>query len=137
MDILLVEDNESDAYLLQELLARNPEAPHLHHVTDGHEALAYMKREKPYENSTSPDLILLDLGLPRISGYEVLKTLKEKSDGTTIPVIILTTSRNPMDRNQCMALGADAFISKPHNLREYEMLAEHIACELPRMCNIA
>lgn len=138
MDVLLVEDNEADAYLLRELVAEKPDAPAIHWVSNGYEAMAYMRNDAPYQRSLPPDLILLDLGLPRISGYEVLKELKGQPHFSAIPVIILTTSRNPMDRSQCLEFGADAFISKPYNLKEYEALAEQlISEELPRLCRCA
>lgn len=133
MNILLVEDNPSDMRLLKELFEDRTGAPALDWVTDGHEALDYVFRRGEYENAAKPDAILLDLGLPRISGYDVLKQLKEHHDYSDIPVIILTTSRNPLDRDQCKELGADTFLSKPRSLDGYEALAEQlIALDLPR-----
>lgn len=126
MNILLVEDNHADAQLLHELLAERDGAPKLHWVLDGYEALDYVMRRGGHANASKPDMILLDLGLPRISGYEVLKEIKEKPEYSGIPVVILTTSRNPLDREQCAALGADSFLSKPHNLRGYEELADKL-----------
>lgn len=126
MNILLVEDNSSDAYLLKALLTEKQNAPEVHWVTDGHQALSYITQNSKMAGTQQPDLILLDLGLPRISGYDVIKDLKHKPSFASIPIVVLTTSRNPMDKEQCLALGADAFLSKPHNLREYEVLIDEL-----------
>jgi len=120
MDILLVEDSSSDAYLIRELVARRENAAEIHWVVDGYYALDYIFQRKQYQSVNRPDIILLDLNLPRISGYEVLKELKDNDDFSTIPVIILTTSRDPLDHTQCKALGADMCLSKPHALKEFD-----------------
>lgn len=132
MNILLVEDNQADAYLLTELIKDEPHAPEIHWVTDGHYALDYVYHRGEYINSTQkPDLILLDLGLPRISGYEVLKSLKASTDAN-IPVIILSTSCDPRDTTQCQTLGAMDYIPKPRNLEGYQVLVQRLmALELP------
>ncbi len=127
MNILLVEDNSPDAYLLVELLVEQEGVPEVSCVADGYEALDYVYQREKYKDAPRPDLILLDLGLPRISGYAVLYELKKQPQFATIPVVILTASRNPLDRAQCAALGADHFISKPHNLKEYQELAHQLA----------
>jgi two-component system, chemotaxis family, response regulator Rcp1 len=118
MDILLVEDNPSDARMLTELLEEKGNAATMHWVKDGYQALDFVTKD-----ARRPDVILLDLGLPRISGYEVLKKLKDDGGLSDIPVVILTTSRDPLDSEQCLALGADTFISKPFNLKGFEELA--------------
>ena len=134
MNLLLVEDNSSDANLLTELLTEQESAPAICCVADGYEALDYVYQRGKHEHARRPDLILLDLGLPRISGYEVLKELKEQPQFAAIPVVILTASRNPLDRTRCAAFGADSFLSKPHNLKEYEELAHQlITMEFPRL----
>jgi CheY-like chemotaxis protein len=103
-------------------------------VTDGHEALDYVYRRNEHTEASTPDVILLDLGLPRISGYDVLKNLKTDPAHATIPVVVLTTSRNPFDRSQCQALGADIFLSKPRSLKGYEALVVQLmSMELPKL----
>jgi CheY-like chemotaxis protein len=134
MNILLVEDNPADMRMLKDLLEEKPSSPVLNWVTDGYEALDYVCQRNEYREVTRPDVILLDLGLPRISGYDVLKKLKEEPTYAGIPIIILTTSRNPFDRSQCEALGADVFVSKPHSLKGYEALVQQlISQEFPRL----
>lgn len=126
MDILLVEDSSSDAYLLKELFAGKANAPMIHWVVDGYHALDYVFQRREYEEAKRPDIILLDLNLPRISGYEVLKELKNTPTFADIPVIILTTSTAPLDHSQCKALGADICLSKPHGLKDYEELVQKL-----------
>jgi len=126
MDILLVEDNGADAYLLTEIFTRHSPGAEIHWVTDGHAALDYVLRQDKYRDAPRPDLILLDLNMPRISGYEVLKEMKMNPSVENIPVIILTTSRDPLDHTQCKTLGADICLSKPHGLREYEEIVKRM-----------
>lgn len=129
MDILLVEDNSADAYLLTAFLAEKKPAMEIHWVTDGYDALNFMFKRNEYTHAPKPDVILLDLNLPKISGCEVLKELKGVPDLANIPVIILTTSENPAERTQCRKLGADIFLSKPHNHKEFEDLVQRLMCQ--------
>lgn len=131
MDILLVEDNPADVRLLKELLAEQRQPPDIHWVMDGHEALDYLYQRNEYTKAGKPDMVLLDLGLPRISGYEVLKEIKKDERFHDVPVVILTTSRNPLDEQQCQSLGADRFLSKPRNLKGFEDLAKQISTMPP------
>jgi chemotaxis family two-component system response regulator Rcp1 len=126
MDILLVEDSSADAFLLKELFGRKENAPEVHWVIDGYDALDFVFQRKSYTAMRRPDMILLDLNLPRINGYEVLRELKDNPDLAGIPVIILTTSPNPLDHTQCKTLGADICLSKPHNLKEYESMVQRL-----------
>jgi len=126
MDILLVEDSSADAYLLKEVLARKQYAPEIHWVIDGYRALDYVFQRREYHDAQRPDMIVLDLNLPRITGYEVLKELKSNADFAAIPVIILTTSRDPLDHTQCKTLGADMCLSKPHIIKEYEDMVQRM-----------
>jgi len=126
MDILLVEDSSTDAYLLKEVLARKQYAPEIHWVIDGYRALDYVFQRREYQHAQRPDMIVLDLNLPRITGYEVLKELKNNADFATIPVVILTTSRDPLDHTQCKALGADMCLSKPRVIKEYEDMVQRM-----------
>src|SRR5690606_9449816 len=95
-------------------------------VTNGHDALDYVYSRNDYSGAETPDVILLDLGLPRITGYDVLKQLKQNPAFANIPVLIFSTSCNPLDCSQCEALGADGYISKPNNLKGYEELANKL-----------
>jgi FOG: CheY-like receiver len=78
--------------------------------------------------------LFFDLGLPRISGYEALKAIKKDAAYSDIPIVVLTTSCDPLDQRQCMDLGANAFFSKPRNLQGYHQLAEQLTkCDIPRL----
>jgi CheY-like chemotaxis protein len=138
MNILLVEDNPADMRLLKDFFAEAVHPPAMHWVTDGYEALDYISQRNGYEAAIQPDIILLDLGLPRINGYQVLKDLKSDPKYSHIPIVILTTSRNPLDRSQCDAMGADMFLSKPRSLKDYEaMLDKLLKVDAPRLAHSA
>lgn len=126
MHILLVEDNAADAYVLSEVFSQKRGAPEIHWVKNGHDALNYVFKKKPYEEAVRPDLILLDLNIPRVSGHGVLKELKETPVYSAIPIVILTASINPLDHTQCKVLGADMCLSKPHGLKEYDVLVQKL-----------
>lgn len=137
MNILLVEDNKADAFLLMEFFEQH-HAPTVDWVADGKDAIDFVAKAGQYANAKRPDVILLDLGLPRISGYEALKQLKQDPAHASIPIVVLTTSCNPLDAEQCKELGANAFFSKPRNLKGYEDLTHQLLdAELPRLMNAA
>lgn len=138
MQILLVEDSQNDASLMTDFLAEEKNAPAVQWVPDGQEALDYIAQQGKYRNMQRPDVILLDLAMPRLGGYETLKVLKQNSFYSDIPVIILTTSYNPVDKKNCMSLGADGFFSKPSNLQGYEELTQTLMqSEFPRVISQA
>jgi len=133
MHILLVEDNQADATLLMELFAEKSDSL-VQWVKDGYDALDYVFQRGQYAHAIRPDIVLLDLGLPRVNGYEVLKELKHHALFSAIPVIILTTSRNPLHRSQCEAVGANSFLCKPQDLKGYrELVRQIINSEFPRL----
>lgn len=134
MHLLVIEDNASDFALLKEFLDEAPNPPGISWVKDGSEALDYLCQNHPYMDSTLPDIILLDLGMPRIDGRELLEKIKSIPKLAAIPVIVLSTSRNPQDRDLSTRFGAAEFISKPHNLEEYEALVSKLLhMEFPRL----
>lgn len=128
MHILLAEDNTADVALLQELFAEGQQID-MHWVTNGADALDYLHQRGHYPKAPRPDIVILDLGLPKVSGYEVLKELKQAPELKDIPVIVLSTSRNPSDHAQTADLGADMFFSKPGNLEGYENMVDHMVNE--------
>jgi len=117
--ILLVEDNPADVRLAQEALAEEGVATDLAVVRDGVEALAYLRREDPYATSPRPDLILLDLNLPRKDGRAVLAEIKEDAELRRIPVIVLSSSRAARDVSRCYGLHANCYIAKPVQLQQF------------------
>ncbi len=119
IEILLVEDNPGDARLTQEALREGKIRNNLHHVKDGVEALAFLKREGAYAKVPTPDLILLDLNLPRKDGRQVLGEIKEDPRLRLIPVVVLTTSEAEKDIVKSYELHANCYITKPVDLEKF------------------
>lgn len=113
VDILLVEDDPGDVELTREGLATGKMFVNLHTVEDGILALRYLRGEAPYEDAVRPDIILLDLNLPRMDGRETLREIKADERLRGIPVVVLTTSEADTDILKCYDLGASCYISKP------------------------
>ncbi|MDQ0900612.1 MULTISPECIES: response regulator [unclassified Paenibacillus] len=119
VEILLVEDNPGDIRLIVEVLKEGKINNNLSVVEDGEEALAYLKREGSYQEAIVPDIILLDLNLPKINGTEVLAEIKKDPLLKYIPVIILTTSEAEQDILRAYDLHANCYITKPVNLEQF------------------
>ena len=113
MNILLVEDNPGDARLAAEAFREGGSAVRLHVVRDGVEAIQYLNGHGPFDGAKRPDLVLLDLNLPRKDGREVLSEIKADPGLRSIPVIVLTTSQAESDVSRCYDLHANCFIVKP------------------------
>ncbi len=119
IDILLVEDNPGDVRLTIEALRDSKVRNHLHVATDGVEAMAFLRREGQHADAVRPDLILLDLNLPRMDGRQVLAELKADPALKVIPVVVLTTSRAEQDILRSYELQANCYISKPVDLEQF------------------
>jgi chemotaxis family two-component system response regulator Rcp1 len=117
--ILLVEDNPGDARLAVEALKESKVKNNLHHVVDGVEAMRFLRQEGEYAGATVPDLILLDLNLPRKDGREVLEEVKEDPQLRMIPVVILTTSAAERDLVRSYDTHANAYVVKPIDLDRF------------------
>ena len=113
IDILLVEDNPGDVRLTVEAFKDGHVLNTLHHVKDGVDALAFLNNEGEFANSPKPDIVLLDLNLPRMKGQDVLSHMRQDDRFKRIPVVALTTSNAKDDIDRCYALGANAYIVKP------------------------
>lgn len=113
VEILLVEDDPGDTLMIKEALEHNKVRNRLSCVTDGVQALAFMRREGEYADAPRPDMILLDLNLPRKDGREVLADIKEDPNLCTIPVVVLTTSKAEEDILRTYQLHANAYVTKP------------------------
>jgi len=111
--ILLVDDNPADAGLTCEVLATSERQAYVHTVVDGEEALAFLHRIGKYCEATRPDLLILDLNLPRKDGRAVLAEVKADPELNEIPVVIFTTSRSGRDIARCYELGANSYVRKP------------------------
>lgn len=119
IEILLVEDNPGDVRLTQEALKDGRIGVRLHVAMDGVEAMQFLLHEGKFRDAPVPDLILLDLNLPRKSGREVLKEIKECPELRRLPVIVLTTSRAEQDVDRAYYLNANCYITKPIELDEF------------------
>ncbi len=113
IEVLLVEDSPSDVKLTLTILGQAKMANRVNHVEDGVEAMEFLRRQGTYENAPRPDLILLDLNLPRKDGREVLAELKNDPDLATIPVVVLTTSKAEQDVLRSYQLHANCYVTKP------------------------
>ncbi|MBK6404948.1 MAG: response regulator [Holophagales bacterium] len=126
IEILLVEDNPADVRLTQEALKEAKVVNRLSVVMDGEEAMAFLRREGRHVEAPRPDLILLDLNLPRKDGREVLAEVKADESLRRIPVVILTTSKSEEDVLRSYDLHANCFISKPVGLEQFLRVVESI-----------
>ncbi len=124
--VLLVEDNKGDARLTKEALAESKVHIELSHVEDGAEAMAFLKKEGQYADAPTPDLILLDLNLPKKSGREVLTEMRQLSECGLTPVVILTTSEAEEDIVKSYELNANCYITKPVDFSEFLKVVKSI-----------
>jgi CheY-like chemotaxis protein len=113
VEILLVEDNPGDVLLTKKAFEVSKLLNRLYVVNDGEAALQFLRREPPYENATRPDLVLLDINLPKVSGVEVLQAVKADPDLRTIPVVMLTSSERDKDVRQAYDDHVNSYITKP------------------------
>lgn len=117
--VLLVEDEPADVHLTKMAFNEGPVSVKVHDVGDGVEALAFLQREAAYQNAPRPDLILLDLNMPRLDGKGFLKRYKDIASLRQIPVVVLTTSEAESDIVDAYDLGAAGFIVKPVDIDQF------------------
>ncbi|MHB8100896.1 MAG: response regulator [Methanosarcina sp.] len=113
VEILLVEDNEGDIGLIEEVFEEAKIRNNIHVAEDGEEAILFLRGEGKFSGSPRPDIILLDLNLPKKDGREVLREIKEDNNLKNIPVVVLTTSRAEKDILRSYELHANAYVTKP------------------------
>ena len=126
IEILMVEDNPGDVRLTQEALKDAKVLVTLNVATDGDEALKYLRHQAPYESATRPDLILLDLNLPKRDGREVLAAIKSDDSLKRIPVVILTTSRAEEDVMRAYQLNVNCYVTKPVDFEQFTRIVQAI-----------
>ncbi len=129
VEILLVEDTRSDAEMTMRAIRKNGVANKIIHVEDGAEALDFLSGTGKYQGRDThnlPKVILLDLKMPRVSGVELLKVLKEDDRTRTIPVVVLTSSKENPDIEKCYALGVNSYIVKPVASEEFMNVVAHL-----------
>jgi two-component system, chemotaxis family, response regulator Rcp1 len=126
IELLLVEDNPGDARLTREAMAQSKVRNNLSHTRDGEEAMRFLRREGQFANAPTPDLVLLDLNLPRRDGREVLEDIKRDPLLKHIPVVILTSSEAEEDILRSYRLHASCFITKPVDLEQLARVVQGI-----------
>jgi chemotaxis family two-component system response regulator Rcp1 len=126
VEILLVEDNPGDVRLTKEALKEGKVYNNLHWARDGVEALEFLKREGKHAKAPRPDIILLDLNLPKKDGREVLAVIKQDSELKHIPVVVLTTSKAEEDVLRSYELHANCYVTKPVDLEKFIQVVQSI-----------
>jgi len=126
IEILLVEDNPGDVRLTKEALKEGKVYSNLHTVKDGVEAMEFLRREGKYRNVPRPDIILLDLNLPKKDGREVLQEIKTDGELKRIPVVVLTTSKAEEDVLRTYDLHANCYVTKPVDLEKFMVVVQTI-----------
>ena len=126
IEILLIEDNPADVRLTQENFKDSKILNHIHVVNDGAEAMAFLHREGKYFDAVRPELIFLDLNLPKKDGREVLKEIKTDDELKSIPVVILTISDDEEDILKSYNLHANCYITKPIGLEQFSKVVKSI-----------
>lgn len=124
--VLLVEDNPGDADLTRETLESSKVSVRISLAVDGADALSMLMREPPYQELTAPDLILLDLNLPKVGGQEVLAVIKQQPQLRGIPVVILTSSDAEKDVARSYELGASCYVTKPVDLEAFQSIVQAV-----------
>jgi two-component system response regulator len=130
-DVLYVEDDDATAYLFQRALEQAHVYPRLFRVTDGDQATTFLSRTGAYESAPRPDLVLLDLSLPRKSGFDVLAEIRQIPELADLPVVVFSTSIHSHDRERAMVLGADRYFSKQNEFDSFVQVAESV-CQMLR-----
>jgi CheY-like chemotaxis protein len=125
--LVLIEDNDDDILLLEEAIAKTGLLQVLKSLADPDDALAYLRRQGPYRHAPRPDVVLLDINMPKRDGFQILEELKADAALRHLPVVILTTSQEEQDVVRAYALGACSFICKPVGIRELRELIERLA----------
>jgi CheY-like chemotaxis protein len=127
LDVLIVDDDDADALMIEEALEGAAVPPVVHRVIDGGQALEYLRCEGEFTDAVRPDLILLDLNMPRMGGREVLAEIRRDEALTAIPVVVLTTSDAVPDIVASYASHASAFVTKPMELDAFEAAVQNIS----------
>lgn len=125
--VLLAEDNPDHAFLTQEAFADAKLRVELHHVETGDECMAFLRREGPFTQAPRPDLLLLDIHMPRMDGYEVLEAINQDPALRSLTVIVLSTSNDLLDVERMYALRCNSFMTKPVDFRQFQQAVTKLA----------
>jgi len=124
--VLLVDDNPADLDLFRDVLSSDGREPDVNTAGDGEEAIAFLLRSGKFQHATRPDLVILDLNLPRRDGRSVLSHVKSNPELRRIPIVVFTTSISGKDIADCYALGANCYVSKPGCLEDFRSTVQSI-----------
>jgi CheY-like chemotaxis protein len=127
LHVLLVDDDEGDAFIIEDLLEEIESDIQLSRVSDGLEAMAFLQQNPPYQTAKIPDLILLDLNMPRMDGRQVLKAIRENQSLCHLPVVILTTSDARFDINHSYLEGGNCYIIKPSGIHKLMSMLKNMS----------
>ena len=120
--LLLIEDDQAHADLIQMTLEDHGDDLDINHVNNGAKAIDYLRNQGEYTEATRPDLVLLDLNLPKISGHEVLEQIKSDESLQSIPVVVLTTSANEQDISKAYRHNANSYLTKPADFQKFQSM---------------
>jgi two-component system, chemotaxis family, response regulator Rcp1 len=123
-EVLLVDDNPADLDLTREMLSRSKRPFHVSSVEDGEQAMSFLRGQGKYNEAPRPDIIVLDLNLPRKDGREVLSEIRADPKLARIPVVVFTTSQASSDINRSYELGANCYLRKPGNLADFRAVVQ-------------
>ena len=125
LKFLLVEDDDIHAHLVARCLEKSSVAARVYRVASGDDALSFLRRQGPFAHHPRPDVVLLDLKLPKLDGHQVLAAIKEDNDLRMIPVVVMTTSRDDADREKAYRQHANSYVVKPADFAKFrEMVTE-------------
>ncbi|MFD1364463.1 response regulator [Actinoplanes sichuanensis] len=127
LQVLVVDDDDADTLMIEEALLSAEQPPVISRVADGSEALDYLRRRGAHADAVRPDLILLDLNMPRMGGQEVLREIKNDEELKSIPVVVLTTSDTMVDIAASYTRHANAYVTKPMDLDSFEAAVQQIS----------
>ena len=119
-NILIIDDSESDTMLMEEAIKDTSVPTNIHIVNDAQEALKFLNKEAQYKSAPRPNLIILDLKMPKMDGHDFLKKVKTNENLKGIPIIVLSTSSDPVDIKKCYDLHANCYIEKPVNFLRFK-----------------
>lgn len=128
--LLYVEDEDAAVFLLETALQEAAIDVQLFRVSDGEQAMAFLEKSGPYQKAPTPDMILLDLNLPRVTGFQVLEHMQNGSNFGLIPVVVFTSSKLAADRRNALALGAADYVTKPSDLDSFLEAVRHACSRL-------
>jgi len=123
---LLVEDDDSHAMIIQRTLERDEIPCHVERVSNGVDALQYLRKEGPYAQTDRPDVVLLDLNLPRLNGHEVLAAVKKDPELAGIPIVVLSTSDTEIDRSKAYGNAANSYLVKPTSFDQFRAMVHDL-----------